>query len=38
VWFRCQQLPFKQYDADDGGGVGRGNPDIQLTGVEVLDG
>jgi hypothetical protein len=38
VWFRCQLLPFEQYDADDDRGVGRGNPDIQLTGVEVLDG
>lgn len=36
VWFRCQMLPFEQYDASDGA-VGQGNPAIGLTGVEVVD-
>lgn len=36
VWFRCQQLPFKQYDASDGF-AGQGNPEISITGVEILD-
>jgi len=35
VWFRCQMLPFRQHEAD--GFVGEGNPDIKITGVEILD-
>jgi hypothetical protein len=37
VWFRCQMLPFKQYDSDESG-AGKGNPGCVLTGVEILDG
>lgn len=42
VWFRCQLLPFKQYDVEQHRAAEMqrayaGGPPCQLTGVEVLD-
>jgi len=37
VWFRCQQLPFKQSPADAARVASVSDATVKLTGVEVRD-